>query len=338
MSIKKVLSFLAISAEVMALSACMSDDAATIIGGPDAQSASPSSAVVHDRSFIWSVEKGLQLIPQPSYAEDLTATAINNHGQVAGYLTLHDGSDDDRAFMWSPDDGLERLGSLVGAEGTSIALALSDDGEVHGLSEGPSTQAGPTGTFLGDAFVWTRATGMKSTTWKRFGDLKPVSEGGNLKMPPGAECMQVTGASPSGLAVGFAGLIEPLVCHPMMTILWELDGTPTVIDQCDTRRGCNTAGVHGINNRGDVIGYRGSNGFRWTRSGGFLEMPIQNGSLTAINENGDASGLVVIDYFVFKPLVWMASGEIKTIELPAGATSGYAVDINENGQVIGTFR
>ena len=32
------------------------------------------------------------------------------------------------------------------------------------------------------------------------------------------------------------------------------------------------------------------------------------------------------------------SGDVKKIDLPAGGTSGYAVGINDRGQVIGTFQ
>jgi len=96
-------------------------------------------------------------------------------------------------------------------------------------------------------------------------------------------------------------------------------------------------GLAGINNRGEVIGYLEAYAFRWTRSGGFVQVPIADGFLTAINANGDASG-VIADGFGSKPFVWTASGEIRTIKLPAGATSGGAVDINDNGQVTGTFR
>lgn len=337
MSIRKVLFVLVISAEALALSACSVDDPATVIIGSQPASTSPSPEVKHDRGFIWSAENGLQLIPQPSYAESMIPTAINNHGQVVGYLKLHDRLGDERAFIWSANDGVQRLGSLVGPEGISVALTIDDDSKVRGLSEGPSTQTGPQGTHLGDAFMWTASAGITSSTGTRFGDLKPVSEGGKLSLPPGTECMQVTGASTSGLAVGIAGSIEPGGCHWTSSLMWDLDGTPIVIDQCVTRRGCDL-GVNGINNRGEVIGHRAGNGYRWTRSGGFVEIPVQQGTLTAINENGDASGLVVIDYFVFKPLVWMASGEVRTIDLPAGATSGYAVGVNDKGQVIGTFQ
>jgi hypothetical protein len=38
-----------------------------------------------------------------------------------------------------------------------------------------------------------------------------------------------------------------------------------------------------------------------------------------------------------KPFVWMASGDIRTIKLPRGATSGVGVAINNSGQVAGIY-
>lgn len=332
MSIKQFLFFLSI-AEVIALSACVSADPAEPIAESDTAA---SSAVKNYKGFVWSAENGLQLIPQPSYAENIVIKAINNHGQVVGHLKLRDGRDDFRAFIWSARDGLQRLGSLVGPEGESTALVINDDGEVRGLSDGPSTRNGPEGRELHDAFVWTADAGMKSTNWTRFGDLKPVSEGGKLRMPPGADCMHVTNASSSGLAVGSAGLIQSGgACAGTTTLMWDLDGTPIVIEQC---AGCDM-GVADINNRGQVIGDHDGYGFRWTLSGGFVRLPTLHAFLLAINENGDAAGVLFDDVgSSTKPIVWMKSGQIRTIELPAGATSGSAVDINNRGQVTGTFR
>jgi hypothetical protein len=321
-----------ILSEVAVLSSCR-DVAAPVSPAPDAAIFSG-----HDRGFIWSADGGLQLIPQPAYAASMVISAINNNGQVVGHLRLQDGRDDYRAFIWSVNDGLQRLGSLVGREGESTALTINDNGEVHGMSDGPSTQDGPEGRMLRDAFVWTAADGMKSTTWTKFGDLKAESEGGKLRLPPGTDCMQVTGASASGLAIGFAGLTEPGTCHETTTLMWELDGAPVVIEQCNSRGGCDM-GLADVNDRGEVIGRHDGHGVRWTRSSGFVQVPIPYGSLIAINEHGDVSGAVFDNAdFPARPFVWMASGEIRIIPFPNGATSGYALDINDKGQVTGILR
>jgi probable HAF family extracellular repeat protein len=337
MSIKNLLCIAVLSSEVMALSACISDKSANDIAGLN--SPATQSALVKDRAFTWTAEKGIQLIPQPTYAESVLPQAINNRGDVVGALTLHDGNEQGHAFIWSASAGMQRLGSLIGLDGISIALAVNDDGEVRGLSEGPSTQRTSQGIYLADGFAWAAGAGMTPRPYSNFGDAKSVSEGGKLIMPAGAECMQVLGTSPSGLAVGYAGFTvsPPETCHSMTTLMWELDGTPVIIDQCDTRRNCTTAGVRDINDNGVVIGFRNNTGFRWTRSGGFVNQSTTLVSLTSINENGDAAGSVTVGYFLFKPVVWMASGELKIIDLPAGFSSGYATGLNDKGQVVGTF-
>jgi len=177
---------------------------------------------------------------------------------------------------------------------------------------------------------------MTSGRSTRLSDFKLVSEGGKLRLPPGTDCVQVTGASASGLAMGYAGSIQGFNECPTTTMLiWELDGTPIVIDQCTSIRECDF-GLTDINNRGDVIGYRAGHGFKWTRSGGFA--PTPGGFPSAINENGDAVGNLVSPESGLKPTVWMASGEVRTIQVPAGFTSGVAMDINDRGQVTGFFQ
>jgi hypothetical protein len=54
-------------------------------------------------------------------------------------------------------------------------------------------------------------------------------------------------------------------------------------------------------------------------------------------KNGDAAGVVLDVDYVMKPFVWMASGDIRTIKLPRGATSGVGVAINNSGQVAGIY-
>lgn len=339
MSIRKVLSVLMIAAEVMALSACSSNDTSEIAGprSPvEPPPSTPSPSVTHDKGFIWSVDDGFKVIPTPAYAQSMVLTGINNLGQVVGVLTLHDGMGDDRGFIWSPNDGLQLLGSLVGQDGISWPLTIDDNGEVRGLSEGP-TVTGPMlfGPYVADTFAWTASTGMKPAPPNRFENLKPVSEGGKLVLPADTDCMQLVRATTSGLAIGYAGLLQYRECEPTTALMWDVDGTPITIDQCGTRPSCGTT-LSDLNNRGEVIGYRADGGFKWTRSGGFVRIPIENGLVSTINDNGDAAGAVRIS--LSKPIVWMASGEIRTIELPVNATNGYAAGINNKGQVIGVFR
>jgi probable HAF family extracellular repeat protein len=63
-----------------------------------------------------------------------------------------DGDGNDRAFLWTPERGMEDLGTLGGP--TSAADGISETGEVVGVS---STVAGTE-----EAFLWTRGRGMRS--------------------------------------------------------------------------------------------------------------------------------------------------------------------------------
>jgi hypothetical protein len=340
MSTRKILSVLFIAAVLIALSACASDTS-TAVTGPtkpvEPPSSTPPAPVAHDKGFIWSVEDGFKVIPTPSYAESMMLTGINNLGQVIGYVTLHDGLGDDRGFIWSSVDGLQLLGSLIGPDGISWPLSIDDNGEVRGRSEGP-TIGGEIlfGPYVADTFVWTSTTGMKPAAPDE--NLKPVSEGGKLLLPDGADCAQLVRATTAGLAIGYAGVLQNRECKPTTALMWDIDGRPITIDQCGTSSSCRTT-LSDLNNRGEVIGYGKDGGFRWARSGGFVRIPVESGSLHSINDNGDVAGAVMTAVAgMSKPFVWMASGEMKIIDLPSGSTSGQAIGINNKNQIVGIFR
>jgi len=332
MSKRSVISLLPIFAGVMALSACSSDVSPNVIAGPSSPVDPPPTVapVVHSKAFIWSANSGVRVIQPPADVESIYISGINNHGQVIGDLIPRDGKEDFHAFVWSLNDGIRRLGSLIGAEGISRALTIDDDGEVRGLSEGPATTYF-IALHLADGFVWTAGGGMKPTNSNPLVSYKPVSEGGKLILPAGATCMKLVTTVSSGLALGYAGLIDRGACRTWIALMWEADGTPVVIATCDPR----CAGVSDINNLGEVVGYR-DGGFRWTRSGGFVPVPIDEGWPSMINDKGDAVG--VVSGGGPSPFVWTASGEIKRIDLPQGAASYYLAGINNSGQVVGTFR
>jgi hypothetical protein len=163
--IRKILFALAVSAELTALSAC-SNDPSTIVETPNTvDPLPPPSSVAQDNGFIWSAEEGFKVIATPSYAEAIDLTGINNLGQVIGYVTLHFGKGDDRAIIWSPAGGLQRLGSLKGPDGVSWPVTIDDNGVVFGLGEGPSTRQDATGSGPFDPFVWSASTGIQPASY-----------------------------------------------------------------------------------------------------------------------------------------------------------------------------
>lgn len=298
----------------------------------------------------------MQVIPVPSHAIEIAATDINDAGQVVGYAQL-DNAGNIRAFIWSPDDGYREIGSLNGPNGPAIAMSINATGTVTGLSVGPEgILNGPMGIPMHHAFVWTAESGMKSLG--NIADLitiGPVNAAGtiigqrkagtffwnastgiqSLALPPGTTCFRSVDMNDKGQVLGFAGSSGDCF-EPASAFIWNVDGTHILIDGCDADGWCPTS-VKAINNRGEVTGSRNGTAFRWSRSGGFITIPIDDASGQDINDNADVAGAIWKDQ-KSTPFVWMASGEITTIRLPSGASSGYPVAINGKGQVVGRFR
>jgi hypothetical protein len=252
-----------------------------------------------------------------------------------------------RAFFWSASSGFKAIGSLDGPNGISLATSINDAGEVRGLSEGPSTVwNGPMGVGLYDTFVWTEASGIRSAN----GDNKSpdlTRSPRNLTLPAGADCSQIISVNDNGQVLGYAGTEKVSTnprdrdsigdCIPRSALLWGADGRFVEIGSCGPRSECSLE-LSAMNNRGEVVGYASSLGsFRWTASNGFVRIPMENAGVSLINDNGDAAGTVTIGA-VTSPLIWKSSGELRTIELPPGAGSGYPIAINASLQVAGELR
>ncbi len=101
----------------------------------------------NSRAFIWTPEKGLQLLPG---SETSVAYAVNDNGMVAGHARMADGST--RAAVW-----------IAGAihflpAGAVVAYDVNSRGEVVG-SGGPTVVIG--GMPWGSAFIWSAAGGLR---------------------------------------------------------------------------------------------------------------------------------------------------------------------------------
>jgi probable HAF family extracellular repeat protein len=346
------------------VNACASSDATdpsslsgqkTETGQPGNQPGSEPPVLPNaSRVFLWSPGAEMQVLPMPSYALEMVATDINDAGQVVGYVLL-DMSGYTRAFVWSAADGYMEIGSLNGPEGPAIATSVNASGTVTGLSVGPEgILNGPMGIPLPHAFIWTAASGMKSLgEISDLASIGPVNAAGtivgqgkngtffwnattgfqNVPLPSGTTCSRTVDMNDKGQIVGYAGSGRD--CFEFYSpFIWDIDGTHVLIEKCDDSLWCPT-NVKALNNRGEVTGYRNGAAFRWSKEGGFITIP-GNATGEDINDNGDVAGASWNDQ-VSKPFVWLASGAITTIELPAGSSSGYATAINKKRQVIGNF-
>lgn len=111
-------------------------------------------------SFSWTPDGGTRHLGVPSPWS--FARAVNEAGQVAGYMWLSFSSSQVHAFVWTEADGTIDLGVLGGPEGDpagvkhSRAFGISGRGQVVGWSDAASSAArsGPR------AFSWTAEGGM----------------------------------------------------------------------------------------------------------------------------------------------------------------------------------
>ena len=100
---------------------------------------------------VWTPGSVWRLIEAPAGTADLVASAINNAGQVAGYLSTPSGA---RAFVWQASKGTRDLGDLRGADSTQ-ATAINDAGEVVGVAFFPDA------ALLIHVFTWMQGAGVQ---------------------------------------------------------------------------------------------------------------------------------------------------------------------------------
>lgn len=107
------------------------------------------------RPFLWEEEAGMFRLA----SEEIMGSAqdINDSTSVVGWAIFRRG-EPRKAFIWSPDAGMENLGTLGQEFDSSRAVAINQEGAVLGSS---STPPNP---FLGiqtqRAFLWTRRDAM----------------------------------------------------------------------------------------------------------------------------------------------------------------------------------
>jgi subtilisin family serine protease/uncharacterized membrane protein len=152
--------------------------------------------------FIWTEAGGFQRLPHIGDDRSMTEPfAVNDDGWVVGHSV--DGGDD-HLVLWSPDREIEDLGNLPGMSG-GVAAAINADGTV-------------VGTNGDDAFVWTRADGLRRLADYGFsaGASKVTSDGwvmGSAEVAPYEETPVVW--DPQGRVYDVHGMVDPSVFYPV---------------------------------------------------------------------------------------------------------------------------
>jgi probable HAF family extracellular repeat protein len=155
--------------------------------------------------FIWTADQGFRRLPHLGADRYQTEPfAINDDGWIVGESTV---AGEQHLVLWSPDLEIEDLGNLPGMSG-GIAAAISADGTVVGTSGD-------------DAFVWTRAAGLRRLADYGFsaGATKITSDGwvmGSAEVAPYEETPVVW--DPQGRVYDVAGMVDPMTFYPVQNM------------------------------------------------------------------------------------------------------------------------
>jgi probable HAF family extracellular repeat protein len=238
---------------------------------------------------------------------DNAATAINDHGEVAGYSPLSVGPP--HGYVWTSHTGMLDLGSLPG-DTYIYAYGINNSRQVVGLSYGITTSA--------HAFLWTGRDGMQN-----IGTLG----GSNAAAYAINNLGQVVGDSSPPDNVGGAHAFLWSQTGGMQD-LGTLGGTVSI--------------AYGINDLGEVVGYSlladnvTQHPFIWTASGGMQDLDLPNGaplaSARGINAFGNVVGLAQVR--TQSAFFWLPTGRTVLIGSLGGDNTG-AFGINAGSQVVG---
>jgi probable HAF family extracellular repeat protein len=303
-----------------------------------------------EQAFIFTVADGVKPIPFPDSTLQSHPTAINDAGQVVGYMGRY--GQPYRGFLWSQTEGVIDLGALTEPNTAGVATiptGINASGEVTGWStivEGParafywSKGAGMIdlgsvpgaqhvrgnginrhGTIVGDVwmgdgprpFVWTRATGIKL-----------------LGLPAGLPAR--------ALAINDAGVIVGVTMYPQDSytyidgVAWMPDGAIVNITNC-VNQGFDCSAL-AVNQAGVVAGTDELGlGYLWSAAGGTRRLDDSFGAAPfAIN---DAEQVVGMRYGQNTPFFWSRQTGRIDIGLLPSKRGGIATGINNSGQVVG---
>lgn len=272
-------------------------------------------------AFIYEPGRGMTFIPLPAGATGLNAFAINDSGQVVGQISFASASS--HAFLWSKKDGMKDLGALPGSLSTTMATAISPNGQVTGWGT-------PNKSWEPQPFKWTAQTGMVQ-----------------LALATGLTQAQPTGINDAGQIVGGASRIYVdntgrVFSGGQFAFLWsaargmEILGSPA---------GAEGAAALAINAKGDIAGgaYSGDefdggvyNGaILWPAAGTPLVGAKRFGShARSLNSAGILGGSDG-----FAPATWTSSGTLLVTaqSLPVMGDQGSVTGINDKGTLVGTW-
>lgn len=261
----------------------------------------------------------------PGYATTQSAGAMNNRRFAAGsagcYHQQGVGSDGQplyqqvrRPFAWSPLTGSYRLPDNPGFE--AIPLGVDIYNNAYGLQTGPNF----------DGVKWTQGGGLSVV----FGADPLCGFGISLAIEANARG-EIVGWAFRPVPEGFSCNIRTVVRRPSgEEVVGPMDGSPA-----------------GITNAGIVTGAIAGQAATWNwRSGAIVRLHQATGSETStaydLNDRGVAVGVASVlesggppICVRSTPLIWDARHRERVLPKPAGAVSGTALNITEDGVIVG---
>jgi uncharacterized membrane protein len=140
----------------------------------------------------------------------------------------------------------------------------------------------------------------------------------------------------AGVVVGLDGELDPQLGPGIHAVRWGADGSLSELPRVES------AGEHvaeGINNSGVTVGWAlfppldEARALRWDEQGVHV-LPGNHGVAYDVNDAGTAVGYVETPGL--RPARWSPDGTLTVLSLPEGSTFGFAMGVNNLGQVVGT--
>ncbi|KJK47135.1 hypothetical protein UK23_21370 [Lentzea aerocolonigenes] len=232
-----------------------------------------------------------------------TVEAVNSSGSAVGTATGKSGS---RALRFNPDGTHVVLSVPSGFTG-AIGQAISDSGTVYGVATDVTRRQIP-------------------VSWSPAGVIT------TLALPAGATWANLTNASANGYVAGY--VTGPTIATT--AVRWNPDGSATVLSGLAVDA---TTLATAVNQFGEVVGSAVAGDFqswgvRWNADGS-LNKYEQGFGPRSINDHGTVVGSSVVGGNQV-PVLWERDGGRLELGFPAGVTTAGALDINNNGVVVGT--
>lgn len=274
------------------------------------------------------------------------AVDINNNGEVVGYSRT--GTNQERAFLWSPQNGMTNIGVNGGYQG-SRAVAINDSGLVVGTSF--SCCAGS--IVSSRAFQYTAANGLTQLTGlSGQSEAKDVNNSGQILVQAGGDARNnvlrssgpgtwvtlATGGSWGTYGGGYGG------GYPIGTGLNDqadvtyhlqvLDGQQLIYSGNVAWDGAGSQTVPkvpgyisnvpaSVNNNGQVVGVAADNYTNWYLNDILRQYQI------------DYLGVGPTSWPPARAYSWTASGGLLNLGVLPGDSRSYARGLNDLGQVVG---